>query len=99
MNFIKWLEAQQLPCPVKYFLHIDCPGCGLQSSFIQLLKGDILLSIQLHPVTGPLLLFLLFCTLHLRYKFKKGNTIVIYSYIFIALITLSNYIYKIITIS
>jgi Protein of unknown function (DUF2752) len=96
LGVLKWLETHQLPCPVKYFLHIDCPGCGLQRSFIELLSGNFLASFRLHPVTVPLLLFLIFSALHLNRKFKKGNTIVIYSYIFIALIVLSNYIYKII---
>ena len=28
-------------CPIKVFLHIDCPGCGLTRATIALLKGDI----------------------------------------------------------
>ena len=96
MNLLQWLETHQLPCPLKFFLHIDCPGCGLQRSFIELLKGNFSASFRLHPVTIPLLLFFIFSALHLHYEFKKGNPIVIYSYIFIALIVLCNYIYKII---
>ena len=95
MQFVHWLEAHQLPCPVKYILNIDCPGCGLQRSLIALLKGNLAASFQLHPATIPLLLFVLFSALHLYFKFKKGNSIIIYSYIFIALILLANYIYKI----
>jgi len=91
----QWLETHQLPCPVKYYLHIDCPGCGLQSSFIELTRGNFLASFRLHPVTVPLILFVIFSVLHLIYKFRKGNLIVVYSYIFIALIVLINYIFKI----
>ncbi len=96
MEILHWLETHQLPCPVKFFLHIDCPGCGLQRSFVELLSGNLLASLQLHPACLPLLLFFLFSALHLIYKFKNGNAIVIYSYIFIALIVFSNYFFKII---
>ena len=96
MGILHWLETHQLPCPVRQFLHIDCPGCGLQRSFVELLKGNITSSFLLHPATIPLLCFFGFAALHLKYKVKKGNLIIIYSYIFIALIVISNYIYKII---
>ena len=28
-------------CPIKAFLKVDCPGCGLTRATIALLKGDI----------------------------------------------------------
>ena len=87
----------QLPCPVRHYLHFDCPGCGLQRSVLALLRGDFSASWQLHPATVPLLLFLLFTALHLKYKFREGARVVIYGSIFIATIILSNYIYKIIS--
>jgi len=96
LDVLQWLETHQLPCPVKYFLHIDCPGCGLQRSFIELFSGNFLVSFRLHPGTIPLLLFFIFSGFHLNCKFKWGNSVIIYSYIFISLILLSNYIYKII---
>ena len=96
-DILNWLKMHQLPCPVRYYLHFDCPGCGLQRSTLALLRGDLLASWQLHPATVPLLLFLLFAALHLKYKFPKGNIVGIYGSIFIATIILSNYIYKIIS--
>lgn len=96
LNVVDWLETHQLSCPVKYYMHINCPGCGMQRSFTELLKGNIVTSFQLHPVTIPLLLFFLFSALHIFYKFKKGNTIIVYSYIFIALMVFINFIYNII---
>ena len=93
-GILRWLELHQLPCPVKSYLHFDCPGCGLQRSFLALIAGDFFRSFRLHPATVPLLLFFIFSALHLIYKFKKGNIIVIYSYIFITMILLGNYIYK-----
>jgi hypothetical protein len=95
-NFIHWLEANQLSCPSKKILQIDCPGCGLQRSFIELLKGNLQSSLHIHPATIPLILFFLFAALQLKCKFKHGNKIIVYSYIFVATILTSNYIYKII---
>ena len=93
-NIIHWLETNQLLCPVKNYLHIPCPGCGFQTSFIALLKGDIISSFQYHPVTIPLLLFFLFALLQLIFRFRYGNKIIVYSYLFIAVLLLTNYIYK-----
>ncbi len=96
-DIVHWLQVHQLACPIKEYLHIKCPGCGLQSSLIALLQGDILLSWQYHPATIPLLLFVLFVVLQLLFRFKKGNVIIVSGYIFISAIIASNYIYRIIT--
>jgi len=95
-NLIKWLEANQLACPTKKLLQINCPGCGLQRSFIELLKGNLQTSLQIHPATIPLILLFSFAALQLKFQFKLGNKIIIYSYIIVAGILASNYIYKII---
>jgi len=97
IKFTDWLQAHQLHCPIKLFFNVDCPGCGLQRSCVELLKGNWAASFQLHPVTVPLILFMLFSTLHLYFKVRNGNTIIVYSYIFIALIVLGNFIYKLTT--
>lgn len=75
---------------------MSCPGCGLQRSFIELIRGNLFNSLRIHAATLPLLFFFIFSAFHLFYRFKKGNSIVIYSYIFIALTIIVNYIYKII---
>lgn len=95
-SILHWLDGHQLPCPVKHFLKVDCPGCGFQRSFMALLRGDIPASFHLHPATIPLILLLLFAFAHLVYRFKKGDTIIIYSYIFITLIILTNFVYKLV---
>jgi hypothetical protein len=95
-NMIKWLETHVLTCPVKKFFHIDCPGCGLQRSFIALLKGNLSESFYLHPATIPLLAFFIFAILQLSFKFKNGNRIIVAGYIFVCTVVLCNYVYKII---
>lgn len=96
IDIVHWLQAHQLVCPVKKYLHMDCPGCGMQRSFIALLQGDIGLSLRLHPVTIPLLLFLLYFLLHLIVKFKNGNRVIVYAYLFVTILIVTNYIYKIV---
>ena len=95
-DIIHWLRANQLACPVKQYLHISCPGCGMQRSFIALLEGDAAVSFQYHPATVPLLGFFLFAVLQLILKFEKGNKIIVYSYLFVAAIIVCNYIYRIV---
>jgi hypothetical protein len=96
IHIIHWLEANQLSCPSKKILQVDCPGCGLQRSFIELLKGNLQSSLQFHPATIPLLLFFLFAALQLKFQFKQGYKIIVYGYIIVATILTTNYIYKII---
>ena len=87
-----------LACPSKKFLHVDCPGCGLQRSVIYLLKGDLSQSLQMYPATIPLIVTVLILLLHLRYNFKYGAMTLTFMYIFSAAIILSTYTYKLVTL-
>ena len=57
-RLIEWLEAHQLPCYYKQMLGIECLGCGMQSAFILLLKGEFLESLKTYPALIPVLLLL-----------------------------------------
>ncbi len=96
LNIISWLEKHQLPCLFKQLTHVDCPGCGMQRSFILLLNGDITGSFIMYPALVPIILLFGFLILHLVRNFRKGTTILKYSYIFCAGIIMVSYIYKII---
>ncbi len=95
-NFIRWLEMHMLTCPSKKYLHIECPGCGLQRSFIALMKGDFPMSFQLYPATLPILFIFVFTALHLKFKFERGADVIKYSQAGIAIVITVFYIYKII---
>ncbi|MDR0412995.1 MAG: DUF2752 domain-containing protein [Dysgonamonadaceae bacterium] len=86
-----------LPCPVKHFLHIDCPGCGMQRSIVALLEGNFRESLLFYPATIPIFALLIYTILHLKMDFKPGAAIIKYGYIFCASIISAFYIYKIIT--
>ena len=95
-TFINWLSSHMLSCPSRRYLHIECPGCGLQRSCIALLHGDLVTSLQLYPATIPIMMVFGFTMFHLKFDFSKGAVILKYLYVFAAIVILTFYIYKII---
>lgn len=85
-----------LSCPSQKYLHIQCPGCGLQRSIVALLRGEFLTSVWLYPATVPILILLAFTAMHLKFKFTKGADIIVHMQITIAIVIAVFYIYKII---
>ena len=96
LNIITWLQEHQLPCLFKSITHFDCPGCGLQRSFILLLSGNMAGSFTIYPALLPILFLFFFLVIHLTNKIKTGAAILKYLYFFCAGIILISYIYKII---
>ncbi len=94
MSIVSWLEAHQLPCFVKQHLHVDCPGCGFQRSFVLLLKGNFLESIILYPALLPVLSLFAFLGLHLVFKLRHGADILKWNFILAASLILLNFIVK-----
>jgi Protein of unknown function (DUF2752) len=97
LHIITWLETHQLPCPFKSITHFDCPGCGIQRSFVLLMKGDFTGSFLMYPALVPILLLFSFLAVQLIARFKGGSTVLKYGYLFCAGIILVSYIYKLIT--
>jgi hypothetical protein len=95
--FIEWLKHNMLTCPSKHFFHIDCPGCGLQRSIIDLLEGNLVESFKMYPATVPMLFCLIFAALHIKFKFKYGAEIIKIAFVFTASVILIFYVYKIFT--
>lgn len=91
---IDWLNEHLLPCSIKAITGFDCPGCGIQRSFIALLKGDISASVQLYPALMFQLSTFIFTLLHLIFKFKHGAEIIKWLFILSAAITFAAYFYK-----
>ena len=91
------MEIPLLPCPIKHFFHIDCPGCGMQRSILALLDGDFLKSLSLYPATIPIFVLLIYTALHLKFDFKQGAAVIKWGYIGCTAIITGFYIYKIVT--
>ena len=76
MNIIDWFENHFLPCAYKQLLGIECPLCGSQRAFIELLKGDIVESYKLYPALIPIIIIVISAVLQIIIKWKHGWKII-----------------------
>ncbi|OFY97424.1 MAG: hypothetical protein A3K10_01270 [Bacteroidetes bacterium RIFCSPLOWO2_12_FULL_31_6] len=83
-----------LACPYKNYLGVDCFGCGMQRSFIELLKGNVVASFYLYPALLPMIIMFLFLITHLIFKFKNGGTWLKYQFIIVVALVVINFIVK-----
>ncbi len=96
-KIIHWLESHQQACFYKKYFGIECPGCGMQRSFIALLKGDFVESLILFPALLPTISLVVYLFLHLIFKFRNGATILKILFIINTSIVVLSYIYKLLT--
>lgn len=96
MSLISWLENNMLACPYKKYLGIDCLGCGMQRSFVALLKGNLIESFYLYPALIPMLFMFVFLIIHLIFKFKNGGTWLKYTFFFVVAIVVVSFVIKLI---
>ncbi|MCJ0741126.1 DUF2752 domain-containing protein [Pedobacter montanisoli] len=94
-QLLQWLESHLLSCPFKRLTSLDCPGCGFQRSVLSILKGNFIESFKFYPATIPFFALIVFVFLHLKFNFKNGAFFIKILYIFISMIIVINYIYKI----
>jgi len=97
LSIIEWMKEHLLTCPSRYFLHIDCPGCGMQRSIIALLQGDVCESLRLYPATIPVALMLVYAALHIKFDLPHGAIVIRWLFVFNATLIIGFYIYKILT--
>lgn len=95
-NIIKWLEQNSRSCFYKKHFGFECFGCGIQRSFIALLKGNITESIKLYPPLIPIIITFTTLLLHLVFKFNNGAAIIKYLFIFTSSVIVINFLYKLI---
>jgi hypothetical protein len=97
LNIISWFETHELPCLIKKTFHVECPGCGIQRSFVALLKGNIIESSRLYPALVPIILFLSIVLFNEKLNFLKNGRFVKITVPFIFIIILVSYILKLST--
>jgi len=66
----------------------------MQRSFILLLKGEILSSIQMYPALMPMIFTFGYLIAHIVFKFKNGAKILINFYILTSILIIANYFIK-----
>jgi len=96
LSIADWLEKHSLPCYYKKYLGIECPGCGMQRSIIELLRGNIVECLKTYPALFPTIFLVTYLVLHLIFKFEKGAFVLKISFIFTASIVMINFIIKLI---
>lgn len=45
-----WVYMTYLGCPVRRFLGVPCPGCGMGRAHLELLQGNIREAFSFHPL-------------------------------------------------
>lgn len=83
-----------LPCASKQLLGMECPGCGLQRSFISLLQGHIADSFALYPGLVPLAVFFVLAFLKFTGMYKIRSQVLVVTGILVVLTVLGHYILK-----
>jgi hypothetical protein len=83
-----WLDGHLPGCPAKALTGMDCPGCGLQRSFVALLRGDLEGAWELYPPLLPLLALLVLLPFAIRgrwrYRFHALATAGAATFLFVA---------------
>ena len=54
---LEWLESHQLPCLVRHYLGVECPGCGFQTALLLLLRGEWKGAFFAYPAIYPFACF------------------------------------------
>jgi hypothetical protein len=97
LSFILGKAEFLIPCPFKYFTHLDCPGCGFQRAVIALFSGDLHQSFILYPPAIPFLISASMGLSAIVFKWKTETKFLKICYVTTGAIVLINYCYKILT--
>lgn len=73
VTLASWLQQHLFPCFFKQCFGVDCPTCGMQRAFVELLKGNLSASLGYHWALIPMLLLFAFLVLHLIFNLKHGT--------------------------
>jgi len=85
-----------IPCSWKETFGIECPSCGAQRSFLELIHGHILDSILLFPALLPLMSVALLTIIHLIHPLKNGPYWIIRLFALSAVLMFVSWIVKLI---
>lgn len=95
MSLVSFLEEHLLSCRWKDSLGVECMGCGLQRSFIHLLKGEFTEAFYVYPAIYTLIGMLIFFGFHAKFHFGKGELILKWLLLLNIVVILGSYLIKI----
>jgi hypothetical protein len=87
-------EEHMLQCPLREMTGFDCPGCGFQRSFMALINGDVVQSLELFPGLIPMLLMFVLLGIHLIFKLKNGPGLLKWNFVLVGALVFGNFVYK-----
>lgn len=91
---INWLQNHLFVCSFKSTFGINCPGCGMQRAFIELLKGNLYESLSYHIALTPFLITIILLIIQLIKRFNNGGTWVMWAFIVTSGLTFVQYVVK-----
>ncbi len=91
---LDWLEAHMGACVFVKYLHVECPGCGIQRAFIALLRGNIVDSVRLFPALIPYLATLGMLIWQIFSSTSKKAMVILFLFLASTSIMLVSYILK-----
>lgn len=89
---IDWLESCLLPCGVRELTGWYCPGCGLQTALVALLRGDLWSSLSANPALLPVIGLFFYTALHLKVGFRRGPSVILGLFLLSATLMIVNYL-------
>lgn len=96
MKIVDFLERNLFSCTIKSLTGSDCPGCGMQRAFIELLKGNFEESFTHNSSLLPFLITIFFTVSHLIFGYKNGARIIVILFSFTVLVMLCQFVIKMI---
>lgn len=90
------MEEYMLPCLSKKLFGIDCLGCGIQRSFILILKGEFVAAFYMYPAIYTMLLFFAFIGISFIDKSRNYHKIIMFLGTVTAIVMVVSYLYKVI---
>jgi len=93
-EFLEEADLHLIPCPIKYLMGYDCPGCGFQRSVIALLNGDLYQSLHFYPATIPLIFTLVVSIVANFYLREKSKPLINTLFLLSGSIIMCSYIIK-----
>ena len=89
-------QVTGIHCPIKYLLGIPCPACGMTRSLFSMLRMDIRGSFSYTPMTSLVIIAVL---LGMHEKLFAHKKIIDGILIIVAVLTLTLYIYRVISLN
>ncbi|AWG26568.1 DUF2752 domain-containing protein [Flavobacterium kingsejongi] len=88
------LEYYMIPCMNKKLFGVDCMGCGIQRSFLLIIRGDFSAAFHMYPPIYTLLLFFGVLGLSFIDKSRSYHNLIIGSAVLNGIAMVMAYTYK-----